>query len=91
MAVVTARGFGRGAISVRLGTAEAGSRVSAANSNGDDGRLVASSGEWETFVVRLEPDQLVGDRAAIIVELAGAQVGDRLDIGRVEVFAGRYP
>ncbi|MGE3908215.1 MAG: hypothetical protein AB7K36_02605, partial [Chloroflexota bacterium] len=91
MAVVSARAFGGGKVWVRIGTSVDGDSVTVANSNGDDSRLVPATGEWESLVVRLEPDQLEGDRAAIIVELADAQSGERLDIGKIEVFAGRYP
>ena len=89
-AVITARAFGSGAIWARIGNATPGNQVTVINSTGDDARQVASSGDWETLVVRLEPDQTVGERAAVIVELMHSQDDDRLDISQVEIFAGRY-
>ena len=91
MAVVHARAFGHGRLSARIGGVSPGNTVTVANSSGDDSKDVVALGRWETFVIRLEPDQLVGGRLAIIVELHDARAGDRLDISRAELFTGRYP
>jgi len=91
MAVVNARAFGQGRLSARIGAVSHGNTVTVTNSSGDDSKDVVALGRWETFVVRLEPDQLVGGRLAVIVELHDARAGDRLDISRAELFTGRYP
>jgi hypothetical protein len=91
MAVVNARAFGQGRLSARIGGVGAGNTVTVADSSGDDSKEIVALGRWESLIVRLEPDQLVGGRLAIIVELHDARAGDRLDISRVELFTGRYP
>jgi hypothetical protein len=89
--VAVARAFASAPITVRIGAAAPQNTVTVVGSAGDDARTVPSSGEWTTLMVRVEPDQIVGERVAVIVELVDPKVGDRLDVSRVEIYAGRYP
>jgi hypothetical protein len=91
MAVVTARAAGKGPVSVRIGGAGGGDTVEVVNRDGQDAKEFPANDRWEQLVVRLEQEQMVGDRLALIVELTDPRPGDRLDIGKVEIFAARYP
>ncbi|MCC7370135.1 MAG: hypothetical protein IT306_17045 [Chloroflexi bacterium] len=89
VAMVRATGLGR--IELRVGGAASGNSVAVTTSSGDDVAAIPATGQWARLVVHLEGDQYDGERVATLVELVGGRPGDRLDIGSVEVYAGRYP
>jgi hypothetical protein len=91
MAVVSLRAFGAGRVSVRIGAAGPANTVVLREPTGTEQVEVPAIGRWETLTVRVEQDQLEGGRVAVLVELLDTIARDRLDIGKVEVFAARLP
>jgi hypothetical protein len=90
-AYVTVRAFSVGRVGARIGTAAPNAVTSVRQRLGDEEQSSLASGDWQRLVVRVEQEQLDGDRVALVIELKDARADDRLDVGSVEVYAGRLP
>lgn len=86
---VMARAIGTGRITVSL--SDATQRGDQDRLETDSERSVPASSEWVTLTVHLEPEQVTNGSVSLLVELAGAVPGDRLDVRYADVYAGRYP